>query len=65
MGENNISRTGLITALFLCLVATIGAHLTHGRMINDYDGVWLVTFGGSLLTLSGAMVDFDPKRLIK
>jgi hypothetical protein len=65
MGENKISRTGIITALFLCLVATVGALFTNGRMIDDYDGVWLVTFGGSLLTLSGAMVDFDPKRLIK
>jgi hypothetical protein len=65
MGDSEISEAGIFAAVFLSLVATIGAFLTSGRMINNYDWLWIGVFLLSLVTLSGAVVNFDLKRLIK
>ena len=65
MRDSEINEGGIFVAVFLSLVATVGAFLTSGRMINNLDWVWIGIFAVSLLTLSGAVVNFDFKRLIK
>ncbi len=65
MSDSEINEAGIFVAVFLSLVATIGAFFTSGRMINDLDWLWIGIFATSLLTLSGAVVNFDLKRLIK
>jgi hypothetical protein len=65
MHESEISEAGMIVAAVLALVATIGTFATNGRQIGGLDWLWLGVFALSLLTLSGAVVNFDLKRLIK
>jgi hypothetical protein len=63
--DQKVSHIGLFAAAFIALVATIGTYLTTGRFIERYDALWVGLFAVSLATLSGAAVNFDPKRLIK
>ena len=65
MGDTQINEAGIVAAVFLSLIATIGAFLTNGRMIHQFDWLWLGVFGMSLLALSGAVVNYDFRRLIK
>ena len=65
MKTNEVSEWGLYLAVGLSLVATIGAIICHANLEMRFDLVWLTVFACSLLTLSGAAVNFDPKRLIK
>jgi hypothetical protein len=65
MPESNVSTKGLLFAAFLALVGTTGSFFTNGRLIHDLDWLWLSLFASSVMVLSGAAVNFDPKRLIK
>ncbi|HSI71943.1 MAG TPA: hypothetical protein VK934_02105 [Fimbriimonas sp.] len=65
MRDSEISEGGILAAVFLSLVATVGAFLTNGRQINNLDWVWIGVFVLSLITLSAAAVNFDVKRIIK
>jgi hypothetical protein len=65
MRDSEISEAGIIAAVFLSLIATVGAFVTSGRMVNHLDWLWIGVFALSLITLSGAVVNFDFKRLIK
>lgn len=60
-----VSETGMFGALGLTMVATLGHFLTQHRADTRLDVLWIVLFALSLLTLSGAAVNFDPKRLLK
>lgn len=63
--KNDVHEGGMIFAAFITLLATVGAILTQGRLTESFDWVWIGMYGMSLLTLSGAVVNFDPKRFIK
>jgi hypothetical protein len=65
MRDSEISEGGILAAVFLSLVATVGSFLTNGRHVNNLDWVWIGVFVLSLLTLSAAVVNFDVKRLLK
>jgi hypothetical protein len=65
MRDSEISEVGIFAAVLLSLVATIGSFVTNGRQINNLDWLWITVFAISLLTLSGAVVNFDFKRLLK
>lgn len=64
-GEAKVSETGIFCAMGIALFATIGQTLASDRCCDRYNWVWLGLFGLSVLTLSGAVVDFDPKRWLK
>ena len=65
MQKDNVSKAGLFLAAIVSFLATVGSFCTHERLIRQYDGVWIGLFILSLVVLSGAAVNFDPKRLIK
>ena len=65
MRENEVSINGMLAATFMALAGTIGYFLTHGRLSESFDWLWLGMFALALMTLSAAVVNFDPRRLIK
>jgi hypothetical protein len=60
-----VSEPGIFAAVGMTLLGTIGHFLTQDRLSYRYDYFWLACFVFALLTLSGAVVNFDPKRLLK
>lgn len=65
MREEEVNAGGILAATLLALVGTVGYYLTNERTTLVPAWVWLAIFGAALLTLSGAVVNFDPRRLIK
>ncbi|AIE85536.1 hypothetical protein [Fimbriimonas ginsengisoli] len=65
MKENEVSTNGIFAATFVALAGTIGHYLTHGRLSSSLEWVWLGVFAAALIILSGAVVNFDPRRIIK
>lgn len=65
MREEEVNVGGVLAATLLALLATVGSFLTHDEMSASSAWLLLALFGAALLTLSGAVVNFDPRRLIK
>lgn len=63
--QEKVSETGIFMAVGFTMVGTIGHFLTANLQDVRLDGLWIVMFVLSLLTLSGAVVNFDPKRIVK
>ncbi len=64
-GESKVSEVGIFGAMGLSLFATIGHTLTNEQCCDRYNWIWLSLFGISVLILSGAVVNFDPKRWLR
>jgi hypothetical protein len=65
MSEQEVSINGMFAATFMALAGTVGYFLTHDRLSISLDWLWLGIFTLALMVLSGAVVNFDPRRLIK
>ncbi|HEY0866047.1 MAG TPA: hypothetical protein VGE01_01640 [Fimbriimonas sp.] len=63
--HEKVSATGIFSAVGMTLVGTIGHFLTQSRGDVRLDWIWIAMFVISLFTLSGAVVNFDPKRILK
>jgi hypothetical protein len=65
MEKSEVHEGGVLAAVFFSLFATCGYFLTTGRTSESYDWLWIALFALSLFMLSGAVVNFDLKRIIK
>lgn len=65
MDNSEVHEGGVLAAAFFSLFATCGYFLTNGRTSISYDWLWISIFGLSLLTLSGAVVNFDFRRIVR
>jgi hypothetical protein len=63
--DTEISKPGMLAAVVLTLIGTLGALLTRVRLDFTYDWLWLSLFAGALLLLSASAVNFDPKRILR
>lgn len=64
MRKDEVNAGGMVVAAVFALIGTLGYFLTADRLV-DLNWLWLATFVASLFTLSGAVVNFDPKRILK
>lgn len=62
MPKRDISPGGIICAVAFAFVALVGQSLTTERNCDHYNWAWLAIYVLAVLTLSGAVVNFDPKR---
>ena len=65
MGQGEVSREGVFGAAGLSLIATVGQCFTTDRFCNHYNWLWLTMYCLAVVTLSAAIVDFDPKRWLR
>jgi hypothetical protein len=63
--NEKVSQNGMFAALGIALMATLGHVVTAERTFNRFDMLWLSMFVLSIFVLSGAAVNFDPKRWLK
>lgn len=60
--KHEVHEGGIITAVAIAAVATMGVRLTTSRGVLGWDAVWIVAFVAAWLVLSAAAVNFDMKR---
>jgi hypothetical protein len=64
MRDNEVSRGGMLFAALLAFVGTVG-HFWTSHAFNTHDDEWFLVFAISILVLSGASVNFNPKRWLR
>jgi hypothetical protein len=65
MPSTEVSKAGIAVAFLLTILATVGGILIQYRGLHQFDVPCLIAFGGALLTLAGAVVNFEPARILK
>ncbi len=60
-----VCKRGLFGAAGMALFGTVGSTLTDGHFFHRLDAFWITVFACSILMLSGAAVNFDPRRWLR
>jgi hypothetical protein len=65
MRETQVHQGGMYSAAGLSMFGTIGYFVSSAQMVANWNWLWIALFAVSLMLLSGAVVNFDPKRIVK